>query len=69
MSRKTNLDVGLIKRRMQFIGADAKSVGYRMGVSPDMVRGWINTGEASPENARRLAEALGLTITEITCAA
>lgn len=66
---KASLDVGLIKSRMRFKGLDSKSIGRSLGVSPDMVRGWLNKGEASMENAVRLAALLGMTIVDITVAA
>lgn len=66
---KANLDVGLIKRLMKDKGLGPADVGYRMGVSSDMVRGWLNTGEASMERAVQLAGVLGVTIVHITVAA
>ncbi len=67
-AHKTSLDVGLIRGLMREKGMDQDAVGLRMGVHGGMVRRFLNTGEAPPDLAARMAEALGKTITEISVA-
>lgn len=65
---KINLDVGVVRRMMREHGLGFDDLGRKLGTSGLLVVAVLNKGEASPELAVRMAQALGTTITEISTA-
>ena len=63
-----NLDYGKIRELMSGHGMSKRDLAYRLGVSEGLLKAILDRGTAKPDFARRISEALSVSIVEITCA-